>query len=336
MAQENRESMVEDGLFEIRGASLLAQSDGCSVWQFHNESGDGTMTAYEVFPGVMLSFNDFHMERYNCAYIADRRLLAIDHCREGRMEYFTGKNMVSYTEAGDMKLDLRKIHTGVFEFPFGHYHGLTVAFDLDIVKESLPREIKDFPVSIEQIIAKWELGSYPKVVHGAEMMEHIFGEMYQVPKKVRIAYFKIKILELLLYLDGMTVPKEDGARPYFYKTQVEKIKAVKDFLEENVAENFTQEELARRFDFPLTKLKSCFRAVYGLPIGEWLANYRMNRAAEMLLTEKDTTIAEIGGRLGYDSAGKFAKVFKKTMKMTPSEYRQERGMRYESQREKLE
>ena len=56
----------------------------------------------------------------------------------------------------------------------------------------------------------------------------------------------------------------------------------------------------------------------------------------MLLTEKNTTIAEIGGRLGYDSAGKFAKVFKKTMKMTPSEYRQERGMRYESQREKLE
>ena len=67
MAQENRESMVEDTLFEIRGVSLLAQSDGCSVWQFRNESGDGTMTAYEVFPGVMLSFNDFHMERYDCA-----------------------------------------------------------------------------------------------------------------------------------------------------------------------------------------------------------------------------------------------------------------------------
>lgn len=32
---------------ENEGAILLAQSDGCSVWQFRNLSpGEGTMTAY--------------------------------------------------------------------------------------------------------------------------------------------------------------------------------------------------------------------------------------------------------------------------------------------------
>lgn len=41
------------------------------------------MTTYEVFPGVTLAFNDFHMERYECDFVADRRMLAIDHCREG-------------------------------------------------------------------------------------------------------------------------------------------------------------------------------------------------------------------------------------------------------------
>lgn len=44
--------------FETEGASLLAQSDGCAVWQFRNATGDGTMTTYDVFPGVMLCFND--------------------------------------------------------------------------------------------------------------------------------------------------------------------------------------------------------------------------------------------------------------------------------------
>lgn len=72
--------------FENQGAILLAQSGGCSVWQFRSETGDGTMTVYEVFPGVMLTFNDFHMERFESSYVADRRLFAIDHCREGRME----------------------------------------------------------------------------------------------------------------------------------------------------------------------------------------------------------------------------------------------------------
>ena len=133
--------------FENEGAILLAQSDGCAVWQFRNETGDGSMTAYEVFPGVMLSFNDFHMERYHSRYTPDRRLLAIDHCREGRMEYAAGDGVVGYTAAGDMKLDLRKQHTGDFIFPSCHYHGLTVAFDLEIAERSLPAEIKDFPVT---------------------------------------------------------------------------------------------------------------------------------------------------------------------------------------------
>ena len=154
-------------MFTAQGAALLVQSDGCAVWQFRNETCDGTMTAYEVFPGVMLTFNDFHMERYESSYVADRRLLAIDHCREGRMEYLAGDDRVAYTEAGDMKLDLRRCHTGTFSFPSCHYHGLTVAFDLELAGQSLPLAVRDFPVTPEKIAARWELGAYPQVVHGA-------------------------------------------------------------------------------------------------------------------------------------------------------------------------
>ena len=53
--------------------------------------------------------------------------------------------MLAYTEAGDMKLDLRMQHTGTFIFPSHHYHGLTVAFDRDIAAAALPQEVKDFP-----------------------------------------------------------------------------------------------------------------------------------------------------------------------------------------------
>ena len=56
--------MTAEKLLEHQGAILLAQSDGCAVWQFRNETGDGTMTTYEIFSGVMLAFNDFRMERY--------------------------------------------------------------------------------------------------------------------------------------------------------------------------------------------------------------------------------------------------------------------------------
>ena len=125
-------------------------------------------------------------------------------------------------------------------------------------------------------------------------MEHIFGEMYQVPEKIRPPYLKIKILELLLYLDAVSIPEKETERPYFYRTQVEKVKAVRQFLMDHMEENFTQEELSRRFDFPLTPMKNCFRAAYGSSIGAWLTTYRMNQAAELLLKDRERTISEIG------------------------------------------
>ena len=64
--------MTAEKLLEHQGTILLAQSDGCAVWQFRNETGDGTITTYEIFSGVMLAFNDFHMERYECDFVADR------------------------------------------------------------------------------------------------------------------------------------------------------------------------------------------------------------------------------------------------------------------------
>lgn len=315
---------------EQQGAVLLAQSDGCAVWQFRNETGDGTMTAYQVLPGVLLSFNDFHMERFESSYVADRRMLAIDHCREGRMEYTPGANMLAYTAAGDMKLDLRQRHTGTFVFPSHHYHGLTIAFDLDAVRHSLPQACRDFPVTPEQLIDRWSLGAYPRVVHDAAELSPIFEALYQVPEQIRIPYFKVKILELLLRLHVMPIPESDSPPPYFYKTQVETVKAIRDYLTAHLSQHIAQEELSRRFHIPMTPMKTCFRAVYGEAIGTWITRYRMNYAAELLRTDHSLSIAEIGGRIGYDNPGKFTEAFKRIMKATPSEYRKERGIGYET------
>lgn len=82
--------MTAEKLLEHQGAILLAQSDGCAVWQFRNETGDGTMTTYEIFSGVMLAFNDFHMERY-----ANAVLWAVEN------GVTTGASATTFDPAGD-------------------------------------------------------------------------------------------------------------------------------------------------------------------------------------------------------------------------------------------
>ena len=50
---------------------------------------------------------------------------------------------------------------------------------------------------------KFCAGRHPRVIHGAPSVDHIFQELYAVPEQIKLPYFRIKVLELLLYLDAL-------------------------------------------------------------------------------------------------------------------------------------
>ena len=308
--------------FTKQGAELLAQSSGCSVWKFRNETGDGTMTCYELFDGVQLFYNDFHMEYVDSGYVPQNGVLVADHCSEGLMEYEYAENTFSYFDAHDVKLDTRQIHTGRFVFPSCHFHGITVGFATAIAERLLNGMIDGMTIDFDKFTEKFRMGKYPVVIRKNTTLDSVFSGMYGVPDSIRLPYLRVKVLELLLCLDAAET-SEDEKRQYFYRTQVEKVKAIKTFLAENMSDNFTQEELSEQFEIPLTTMKSCFRSVYGTSIGAWLTGFRMNRAAEMLINDRNKSAAEIAGLVGYDSASKFAATFKRIMGRTPIEYRKD-------------
>ena len=192
---------------------LLAKSGGCSVYQLRNESGEGTMTVYEVFPGATILYNDFHMESCDSEFYTTEDLLCIDYCRQGRMEYPAGPDTYSYVEAGDLKLDRRLEHQGHFTFPLSHYHGITIGFTLPLAVQSLKEWVREFPVDLVRLQEKFCAGRHPRVIHGAPSVDHIFQELYAVPEQIKLPYFRIKVLELLLYLDALEL---DGRteKPY--------------------------------------------------------------------------------------------------------------------------
>lgn len=120
------------------------------------------------------------------------------------------------------------------------------------------------------------LRPHPKVLHGAPSLDHIFQELYAVPEQIKLPYFRIKTLELLLYLDALELPAE-SEKPYFYKTQVEKMKAIHRLLTGDLERHYTITELSRRFSIPTTALKECFKSVYGQPINTYMRCLRMDR-----------------------------------------------------------
>jgi AraC-like DNA-binding protein len=89
---------------------------------------------------------------------------------------------------------------------------------------------------------------------------------------------------------------------------------------DNIDRRFTLEELSDMFGMPLTSLKSCFKHVFGKPIGLYMRQRRISEASEMLAKTIDP-VAEISERVGYESHAKFSSAFKASMGCTPSEYR---------------
>ena len=84
----------------------LVESDDCKVMRLSDNSGEGMMTLYHVFPGVFLMYNDFHMKECISGFQTDMDLLCIDHCRDGRIEQEVGQNACSYLEAGDLRASI--------------------------------------------------------------------------------------------------------------------------------------------------------------------------------------------------------------------------------------
>ena len=169
--------------------------------------------------------------------------------------------------------------------------------------------------------ARQESGKLPKDNRARLNRKDIFSELYNVPVKIKKDYFKIKVLELLLYLDALELSGHTEERPYFYKGQVEKIKAIQSLLTQDLTKNYTLEELSAKFDIALTPMKNCFKSVYGSPIFTYMRNYRMNYAAALLKSDKSLKVADVAGLVGYDSPSKFTAAFHQTMGKTPLEYR---------------
>lgn len=91
-------------------------------------------------------------------------------------------------------------------------------------------------------------------------------------------------------------------------------------MTENLDKHYTLEWLANEYDISLTQMKSCFKEVYGAPIFSFMREYRMNYAATLLKTTRDS-VADIGIQIGYDNPSKFIGAFKEIIGKTPLEYR---------------
>lgn len=95
---------------------------------------------------------------------------------------------------------------------------------------------------------------------------------------------------------------------------------ISEYLNEHIEEQITLDSLTKEFMINRNKLNDIFMKQASMTCLNYLLNLRMD-LAKILLTKTEIPVGEISCRVGYQDANYFAKVFKKNVGMSPSEYR---------------
>ncbi len=102
--------------------------------------------------------------------------------------------------------------------------------------------------------------------------------------------------------------------------EIKPIAYAKQYIEENKGINIKLEELARTVGFSYAYFSSLFKKETGKTLTEYIQMVRIE-TAKKLLVEKERSISEIAEMVGYNDIKFFTKQFKKTLGISPNEYR---------------
>lgn len=93
-----------------------------------------------------------------------------------------------------------------------------------------------------------------------------------------------------------------------------------DFIEDNLCEKFTLDDVARHCYCSLSSLHRTFRYVFGYSLNEYVRKRRMTKAAEEMQSG-DMTITDLAYKYGYGSPEAFTRAFSATFYTPPSRFR---------------
>ncbi|HDK7167963.1 TPA: helix-turn-helix transcriptional regulator [Clostridium botulinum] len=290
-----------------------------TIYKMDCPNGVGTMTVYKVFTGIELIINEFESTTCLCNVSTNDNIIEINHCEEGRQECELLSGSYLYLGEGDLSINTMNNCAHTMGFPLKYYKGISVLLYLDEVARDVPEILQDISIDIYGLKEKFCINNECFAMRANDKIKNIFSDLYYIPESVQKAYFKLKVLELLVFLNIIDVSKK-GQGEYYSQQQAETIKQIKKLITEDFKHRYTIQELAKEYCISQTTLKTYFKGIYGTSMAAYMKEYRMKQAAVML-RETSNSVADIAISVAYQSQSKFAAAFKEIIGISPFEYR---------------
>ena len=173
--------------------------------------------------------------------------------------------------------------------------------------------------SMNKVVLKLREMKNPYAVEGPKWMKlsALMNEL-STAGPARKAVLVVEILDLI------SSPKDMiqilSSAPFLDITHAEKMHMIDRYINTNLLNKISLEEVARYLGMNRTYFCMFFKKHYGKGFADYLNDLKVDKAAALLL-RGDRTIAEISRECGYTTVPYFNRAFKRSKGVTPGAYR---------------
>ena len=308
-----------------RASSILDKFE--TIWLKPTSLGQrGCTRRVELMPGIKLDILNWRCENPS-GTLRDRDLILKVPAHDPEIQLFIlTSGCLTYNKVYPTMEVKRSYLSGSgispayqVKFPRSqHFTGINLHIDPEVVSLFLP----DLDSAFAEVFLRkdeWKESFFPEVTPLIRtLVRQIINAPYRgVTKKL---YLQAKVFELLaMQLDPIMaefslLPVRSSLKPQ----TIDCIYQARDILTTRLENPPSIVELARQIGISDRTLRSGFQELFGTTVIGYLTQQRLEKA-ELLLREKQLSVAEVANLVGYSHLGYFAKVFKRQFGITPSE-----------------
>lgn len=288
---------------------------------FYEGDRDGRCDMHELEPGCTLGFAHVTTHIWPMRELKGPSVpispLIINICLRGRCDV-TLMDGTFLTVAEHRLVFARCMPRAEFKYPTGHYKGLQFFIHPNLLSAPIHGFRQLAGIDINGFISRY-LSERPMYFqYTSQWIETLAEQLWQLRKTDNIS--KIRLLSALLMHELMGLSQHGARMSLLGKTQLDIVNACRNILCADLSKRITLKALSEKFQINENSLKSYFRQAYGMGITDFMNRQRIEKA-KALLSQTPIHIAQISLQVGYENPSKFSAAFKKSIGMTPSEYR---------------
>lgn len=133
------------------------------------------------------------------------------------------------------------------------------------------------------------------------------------------------LTKIKVYLKQMFWGETMSNDKNLYEEYISRINKVQDYIESNISESFSLPMLSEIAHFSPYHFHRIFFTMTGETLFQYIQRIRLEKAAFLLLANKETNVMEISLECGFSNQASFAKAFKNYFKMSASKFRSEKS-----------